>query len=303
MKAMVVMTLMSLSISSAFGQNYQEGGVYGCAQLPPFIDGLDLQQPVAIDTTITRLPGVVLRETAGKKRMYRHESWKMTGHVGSTVRDSQGNIFVIPIPSIDLETNPLEKRNRVYRIGAKTGVMTLFAELPMPSESSQDNPFGTLGLALDCQTNSLYVSSVAASTQAKVNGVIYRLDAVSARILDKYQGFDAMGMAVFNHRTGKRLYFGDTRSSSIYSVLLNAKGNFIKPTIAKYEASLLHVKNGDSTQVRKIRFGKDRAGQHVMTVSDSEFAYRMQADTSRRYRSYVFNWSQEQQRWMFVLVN
>jgi len=291
---LVTVGVLASATNNVYAQKTEFESVYECARLPSFISGLGLVKQVAIDTTIARLPGLVIRELAGTKRLYQAESWKKTGHVGSTVRDAKGNIYVIPIPSVALDTNPLEARNRVYKVDSESGEMAVFVELPLPKTDTQQNPFGTLGITLDCETNSLYVSSVAGSTPKNINGKIYQLSLDTGRIVDTYSGVDAIGLGVVKHGKTRRLYFGDARSSSVYSIALSNKGLFSRVDTPRYELSLLNIKNGDSTQVRKIKFVKVESGME-MQLDETEFAYRMGADTSRRYKTYSFNW---QGKWM-----
>lgn len=294
----LILLLLVPNVSIA---EYRTGGVYGCARVPNFIFGLGLQQP-AIDTTVIKYPGVVIRDLQGQQRLYQHPSWKITGHVGSTVRDSQGNVYIVPVPTIGLDTNPLARRNIVYRIDGNTGLLNTFVELPVTKQESQSNPFGTLGLAYDCETNSLYVSSVADSSHDSVNGVIYQINVATQEIVDKLVGIDALGVGVFNAATQKRLYYGDARSSSLFSVPLTSTGNFNHTEAKRYEQSLLALRNGDSTQIRKISFTTDRAGTHAMTLSETEFSYRLNAETGLRYKNYYFEWSAEEQKWQFMSV-
>ena len=294
----LICTTMFITLPSAFAENYSVGSVYGCSGLPPFIKSVGLEEPVAIDTTISRLPGLVIREFSGQKRLYQGRSWRGTGSVGGTVRDAQGNIYVIPVPSVSLDINPLNKRNTVYKVDAKTGQMDVLVELPLPKVETQKNPFGTMGLALDCETNSLYVSSLAGSTSREVRGVIYQIDLASGKVVDEFNGVDAIGLGVFNSPTQKRLYYGDARSSSVYSIRLISKGGFKGFAKPRYEFSLLDQKNGDSSQVRKIRFNFDKDLGHVMSVADTEFSYRLVAQTSWRHRQYYFVWQAESDSWI-----
>lgn len=294
---MLLFATSLLSTSPGLAQQYTIGGVYYCAALPPFIKRVGLEEPVAIDTTVSELPGLVMREFGGQKRLYQGRSWRATGYVGGTVRDAKGNIYVIPVPSVSLDINPLDKRNIVYKVDAQTAEMTALIHLPVPEKDSQNNPFGTIGLALDCDTNSLYVSSLAGSTPRQSRGVIYQIDLLSGKVVDQLEGVDAIGLGVFNSATQKRLYYGDARSSNVYSVLLSAKGEFKSLSKPRYEFSLLEQKNGNSTQVRKIRFNYDRTLGHVMSVSDAEFSYRLVAERGRRYRHYHFIWQSEFDRW------
>jgi len=272
------------------------GGVYSCAKIPPFISKLQLTQPVIIDTTAVRRPGLVLREAREGGRSYQHGSWKITGHTGATVRDAQGNIYVIPVPSVGLDTNPLERRNIVYKVDAHSGVMDEFVRLPLPATTTQRNPFGTVGLALDCETNSLYVSSVAASTAQKIAGVIYQINLANGEILDQLDGIDAIGLGVFNFTQQKVLFYGDARSSSVLSVPLSSTGGFNQTAKPSFRLSLLNIKNGDSTQVRKFRFSYQQ-NQHKMIVSDTEFSFRLAAERGKSSKHYSFVWSNENKRW------
>lgn len=279
---------------------YVVSNAYHCAKIPPFFERFGLQQPVAIDTVQSVYPGLVVRELRGQQRLFRHPSWSQTGHIGSTVRDATGNIYVIPVPSVGLDTNPLAKRNTIYRVDAATAVMQPFVQLPLPSVDSERNPFGTLGLALDCDTDNLYVSSVANSAPDQALGVIYQIDLKTGKVIGQRDRVDAIGLAVFNHADGKRLYYGDARSSSVFSVPLDNNGGFVGGKKPRHELSLATVKNGDTTQARKLRFTKDRSGKWLLTVTETEFAFRLTAETGRRFKHYLFVLGDDQQQWMFL---
>ena len=275
---------------------------YNCAAYPKFIQKIGLQQPAAIDTQQSLLPGVVIKELEGKRRIYRHTSWEMSGHVTSTVRDSDGDIYAVPVPSVGLDTNPLERRNTVYRIDSITGVMSVFIKLPLAETSFQGNPFGTLGLTLDCDTSSLYVSSVANSTPREVNGVIYQIGLRNRKIIAQFPQVDAMGLAVFNLGEGKRLYFGDARSSSVFSVALSQNGQFVREQKPRHEFSLLDIRNGDTTQIRKIRFTQDPQYGYKLIATETEFSFRMHAQSHRRYRHYEYIWDTRQKNWKYLQI-
>lgn len=272
---------------------------YNCGALPKFISSIGLSQPIVIDTTIVTMPGVVIRELRGQQRTYQQPSWVKTGHVGSTVRDAEGSIYVIPIPSLALDTNPLAKRNTVYKIRSVDGTIETFIELPLPPDESQQNPFGVVGITLDCVTNSLYVSSVAGSTPERIGGVIYQIDMQSKKIVDVFNGVDALGLAVRNTANGKRLYYGHARSSNVFSLALQPNGAFISDAKPNYEVSLLAVKNGDSTQANKIRFVSTPQGVEQMVVDDTEFSFRMATEAARRYKKYFFTYKAEGHSWEF----
>lgn len=294
-------TLLLLSFFASGSQAAMDSA-YDCAAQPKFIAKTGMQQPVAIDTQQSRLPGLVIKELRGEKRTFRHPSWSISGYLASTVRDRQGNIYAVPTPSIGLDTNPLARRNHVYKVDSDSGKMTTFVELPTDGDESQMNPFGTLGLTLDCDRDVLFVSSVADSTPTTQRGAIYQIDLVTGEVLRRKTEVDAIGLGIFNTGDGKRVYFGDARSSSVYSIALNADGSFGVST-PQYELSLLHLVNGNSTQVRKIRFVKDRLHGYLMIVSETEFAFRLAAHSVQSYRHYKFAWSAEKQKWHHIGFN
>ncbi len=305
MRAVIFSMLVMLPLATTMidAQEASVGGVYNCGAMPPFVNSLDLKEPLVIDTSIARLPGVVIRELSGDKKMYQKRGWKITGHVGSTVRDSTGAIYAAPSPSISLDTNPLSKRNTVYRINPESGEIEVFIKLPLPKNESQKNPFGVTSLAIDCETSSLYISSVAGSTPQKQAGTIYQVDLKSGDILSQINGIDALGIAVFKTRGGKRLYYGEARSSSLNSLALNKSGAFTLAQSPRYLLSLLAIKNGDSTQIRKIRFDQNPERGLVMILDETEFSYRMATESGRQYRKYRFLYDVSRDEWRHLSIS
>ena len=292
----LIVTPLQVTAASTEGMR----AAYTCSEQPKFIPKVGMQQPVAIDTQQSLFAGLVVKELRPPKRVFRHPSWDQTGYLASTVRDAEGNIYAVPTPSIGLDKNPLERRNYVYKVDSASGQMQVFSRLPVREETTQANPFGTLGLTLDCDTKVLFVSTVADSTPSEINGVIYRVALSNGEVLSKWSGVDAIGLGIFDHGDGKRLYYGDARSSSVWSVGLDQSGDFQQPIEPVHEFSLLGLKNGNSTQVRKIRFRKDRQHGFVMVASETEFAYRLTARGVKPYRHYKFIRDKDNQRWQHI---
>ena len=115
-------------------------------------------------TDIEPQKGVLLVELDAEGRSgrtYQHPSWTQGGYLGPTVTDNGGNTYLFPIPWVNLLENPTAKQNIVYKIDAGTGVMAAFVQLPAGGELNERNPFGLLSLSFDCDTHSLYATSVA----------------------------------------------------------------------------------------------------------------------------------------------
>lgn len=300
MKANGLSGLVVLLLLSACGEpdmgNFKPGVANACQAMPAFISKTGLGAQVAIDTQQRGYTGIRLLNVQSGKA-WQHPSWDDAGHVGAFARDRQGNIYVAPTPEVSLAENPPALQNRIYKIDAQTGEMALWLELPAVAPPSQSNPFGTMGLFYDCDTDSLYVSSLAGSTPKQANGRIYRVDRASRAVVSQLEGTDAIGVGVFNGVKHKRLYFGAARSSDVYSVALDAKGDFIQDV--RHEFALATLPEGNSTSVRKFEFA-ERQGQYVMQVKELEFGFRLLAENNLHKRMYVFAYDSAVDKWSFV---
>ncbi len=218
--------------------------------------------------------------------------------MGAFERDQEGNIYVSPMPYVSLLDNPPETQNQIYKIDAKTGEMSLFIKLPGENQLDSRNPFGVMGLFFDCDTDSLYVTSLAGSLPLQEKGRIYQIDLKTRKILSKLENTDAIGVGVFNTKAGKRLYFGSARNSHVYSVALNAQGHFANNK--RYEYSLSQIKGGDSTVVKRIVFSRDKQGRFLMVVQEVEFGFRLFAENNPYRKKYIFAYDEEKGKWSFL---
>lgn len=301
MKKPVFVLLMLVSLLSACGKpdmgNFTPGVANACRAMPAFIRNTGLDgRAVAIDTQQRGYTGIRLVQIQGGKT-WQHPSWDDAGHVGAFDRDSDGNIYVAPTPDVSLTENPPELQNRIYRIDAQTGEMVLWLELPAVAPPSPSNPFGVMGLFYDCDTNSLYASSLAGSTPQQANGRIYRIDVASKTVLTYMDQVDAIGIGVFNGADNKRLYFGSARSSDVYSVALDAKGDFTSET--RHEFALATIPDGNTTSVRKFAFVQRGVEQYLMQVKETEFGFRLMAENNPHKRMYLFAYDAGSDHWQF----
>ena len=277
--------------------HFKPGVADACRAMPAFISKTGMGTQVAIDTQQQGYMGLrLLQPQSGKS--WQHPSWDDAGHVGAFARDSGGNIYVAPTPEVSLAENPPALQNRLYRIEAQTGEMALWLELPAVAPPSPSNPFGVMGLFYDCDTNSLYASSLAGSEPKQANGRIYRVDVATKKVMSQLENTDAIGVGVFNGAEHKRLYFGSARSSDVYSVALDAAGDFTAD--ARHEFALATLPDGNSTSVRKFSFGQERGGQYVMQVKELEFGFRLLAENNPHRRMYRFAYQPEQDSWQFA---
>lgn len=270
-----------------------------CQQQPSFVKGLGLDpMRAAFSTSEKKIPGLVLLQlvnagdTAGKK-IYQHPSWKQAGWMGPVQVDAAGNCFVAPVPVISSLYNPVSKQNTLYRVESGSGEMKVFASLPVTKEISEENPYGILGLAYLCESNTLYVSSVYGSTRAQEKGVIYAISAEDGKIIDRLSGIDAIGMGM-SYITGQRtLYIGRARSSDVYSIALSKDGKFKGKPARAFSIAGLGPRGDD-----KVRRIKSDVKTGDLLVIGIEFNFNLTAATEKQETTYRFSWNEEEKSWI-----
>jgi hypothetical protein len=192
--------------------------------------------------------------------------------------------------------NPVDKQNILYRIDSQSAVMAPYLELPAGLPPSSSNPFGTMGLAYDCETESLYVTSVAGSTATEEVGRLYRIDLATGLVVDQLEGFDGFGVSVFNGVEGKALYLGSARRSEVYTVTLDGAGNFVG--VPQLYINTTALAGGDSRKVRRIQFTPDNR----MVWSALDFDFTLRAASVTQETVYRFVYVAEQAAWVLEKV-
>jgi hypothetical protein len=263
------------------------GSVDDCRTLPPFVERLGFSRSTLLSTAERTVMGLILIEPGqGSQvpRTYQHPSWTMAGYLGPNAFDAKGNLYVAPSPRVSLGDNPPEKQNTIYKVDGETGVMTPFVTLPAAAPITLRNPYGVMGLAYDCETNSLYASSVAGSTRNDMAGRIYKIDVNTGEVASQLDNLDAIGVGVFNTTQGKRLYLGSARTQDILSVALTSQGDFAGAPVVEFSLAGLGPDGND--KARKISFDK----ANNMLVNGTKFNYNLapppaqQRPVTYRYR-------------------
>lgn len=209
--------------------NAENAGSAGanCATAPKFLAKLELGNNALFEISDThRLVLLLPSPDSDAVSKYQNQSWSQAGLVGAFAMDRQGNVYVAPTPRLGPGVKTARPQNVLYKVDTNTGQLDAFVTLPDAAAPSPENPFGIMGLAYDCDTNSLYVSSLAGSTADKEAGHIYRVDLNLGAVAGRMDNVDALGLAVGNAANGKVLYFGSARAPRLRAVNLDASGNF-----------------------------------------------------------------------------
>ena len=104
---------------------------------------------------------------------------------------------------------------------------------------------------------------------------------------------DALGLAVFGDRHGRRLYFGSARSSEIRSLPLDAAGGFAGSP--RLEARLAGQSGAAFDKAHALRFTPDGR----LEAKGVEFSYSLIVASDPQRNVYTFTRHPTEDRWEF----
>ena len=273
------------------------GRVTHCQTAPHFVSEMGVSPAALLGTTIPDVMGIAIWDpNMPDGGVIQHESWDDAGFLGPYEYDAAGNIYTAAVPYVSLDNNPPADQNKVYKIDTDTAEMDLLIDVLAVSLPTATNPFGVLGLAYDCDTNSLYSSSVAGSTPDKENGRISRINLVTGDIESQLEDIDAIGIGVFNSSTGKRLYYGRARAGVVYSILLDSVGNFVGDP--RREFSLVDLGLNTTDKIRRITFPSDSE----MQMKGVDFNYNPVVSGDAEQTIYNLRYIPDEDKWELVDV-
>ncbi len=277
---------------------YPPGMANYCRTMPPFAINQGFSQQSYFSTSERQITGLVMIDGSELRRgaTYQHPSWTSAGSLGPIQLDGAGNAYVAPVPTINVLENAAGTQNTLYRVDGATGEMAPYATIPPVQEPDMTNPYGVLGLSYDCDVLSLYASTVAGSTRLAEVGQIVRVDATGAsgRIADAFTGVDAIAVVTWNGAEGKRLLFGKARTSEIWSIALDGRGDFLGEPRLEFSLAGLGPRGDDKAR----RIVVDAADQ--LTVYGIEFSYNLIAPSEKQQTAYTFILDSASGQWTFV---
>lgn len=236
-----------------------------CEGKPKFLNKLGFVGDITFSTNEKGIRGLILfgstSENSDALLRYQHQSWSSAGFLDAFVMDRNGNLYLAPSPRTGLGVSQPKNQDHIFKLDTQNGALASYVTLPSAAPASSENPYGVLGLAYDCDTNSLYATSVMGSTPAQPAGRIYRIDLDSGEIADQRDNLDAYGIAI-RAASSKELIFGSPEDVQIRALDLDQDGNFQgEPrTIATL---------ADPLRARKISL----ANENEMVVQAVEFSF------------------------------
>jgi len=286
-------TAATLSATSTPQRRTNIGRVTACQKNPNFSQNIGLGKRVVASTSTRGMKGLVLFDADNPQKMYQQPGWAALGSLGQFIADRDGNIYVLPAMEISMN-NGADLQDKIFKVDTQTGEMKEFVRLPAAGGLSPENPFGVLSLTYDCDTNSLYASTVGGSTSDKQLGRVFRIDIAGAKVTSQFENVDVVGLGVFNGVFGKRLYFGVARSPEVRSVALSDQGDFVgQPRV---EFNLGELPSGGDDKARRLLFTDKRE----LNVRAWPFDYNLRAASETPKRLYHFKYQEQDDTWQFV---
>jgi hypothetical protein len=266
--------------------------VLSCRGFPHFTQQYGFVGGVTISTTNRERVGLVLHDPKQPWKGFQHPNgtWDDAGYLGPFAVDKGGSVYTAPVPRTDLVRNPPAGATTIWRLDSDSGELRPFLTVDAAAAPSERNPFGVLGLAYDCTTNSLYASSVAGSSPGAERGRIVRIDLDTRATTTVLDGVDVLGLAVAQTPEGRRLFYGSARIGELWSVGLDAAGNGVGDTRVEADQATLGTTNEE--KVRRIT-----VSQGELSIAVVPFAFTLQARSDPLQRSIVLRYDAEQRRW------
>lgn len=244
--------------------------------------------------------GLALVQFPGKNvpyKQFRMPEWDKAGHLGGVITDKEGNSYVIPRPFINTLKNDPADQNTIFRVDTHSGSMNPYINLPGEVLSDGRNPFGLMGIFLDCETDIIYAATIAGSTATEERGRVYALrSGEEPKILATLSGIDVMGLAVYYQYGQKYLLFGKARTSDVYRIALTNKGGFEGEPEKVLSLELLGDRGDDKP--RKIRFNN----KGELMVSGINFNFNLANTPDKQENIYSFQFDHTKSEWIFTNI-
>lgn len=283
MRTLLFIFLFALAAMGLSAQTIQD-----CRLFPGYLNkaGFDYKRAYLSTTERTKMGLNYIqapKSEGDSARFWSHPSWKKAGWLGPMIITEKGEIWVAPVPLVNLLHNKPEEQNFLWKADAQSGELKIAIRLPHPDTIyAHQNPFGLLGLAYDCDNHTLYASSVSGSNMQKELGVVFAINLNTGKIIDQLDSLDVMGIGVGYIGGEKRLLMGATRTGRVWSVKLGADGRFETDRRLEFAIDDLGPRGDD--KARKIRFNNDG----TWLINGTPFYYNLTAPSEKQESKYTF---------------
>ena len=244
-----------------------------CARLPHFLKQKGISQPVLIDLSQEHYKGVALLYGQHLRQALHPKAWERFEHFGTYALDGSGNIYLAPMPYISILPTTFSLQTNIYKLDTQTGALSIWMHFD-DVKPSASNPYGIISLVYDCDDKTLWVSAIDQSDYTSQKGRIYHIDTKTKRIIDTYEGFDALTLSLLRTSKGKFLLAGSARDSGVHAFAITSKG--LQPP------SKLFTLPDDKMHVRKIKV----KANNTLQLQAIPFSYTLIVETGRQNRTF-----------------
>jgi hypothetical protein len=255
-----------------------------CGRTGKFFAQKGIIQPVTIDLSQKRYKGIVLYYGRGGEKAYHPKAWERFEHFSTYTVDKEGNLFLVPMPYISIRPSTFNLLSNLYKIDTNTGELSIFMHFD-DIKASPNNPYGLNAIAYDCEDDTIWVSAIDESTYDVQKGVIYHIDPKQKKILQRFEGYDALSLAVAKADKGKYLFFGSARDSGLYSIKIENTHLVGNPQ------KLFSIENPEE-HIRKIKI----KANNKLEIQTIPFTYALIAESSKKDRI-VYNVEYRHEKW------
>jgi hypothetical protein len=254
----------------------------------------------AFSTSVKGQVGLCLVDVNNPTRVYQHPSWKREGALGPLAIDELGNVYLAPVPNINVLDAVRGNQYRIYKVDAITQEMSVFYESPTKNDSSfaSRNAYGFMGLYYDCKDKLLYASSVQGSSITKEAGTIYCIvtSGGKGKLVSSIPNTDAIGIGVVILGTTKYLLYGHARTSKVMMRKINAGSKRFGPAQTAFSLEGIG-KNGDDV-AKKIRCTNAK-----LLVTGIPFYFNLTAPTQSQEVKYECTYDAAAKKWIIKLAS
>ena len=261
-----------------------------CGKQPNFLNKLRINTPVAIDLSQQKYKGLAFLYGQNMSQAVHLKTWEQFDHFSTYALDPVGDVYLTPMPYISIKEKTFEFQKNIYRLDSNSGKLEIWMSLE-DVHAGANNPYGVIALEYDCDDNSLWVSAIDETDYDNNRGVIYHIDIVSKKILQKVEGVDALSLRLLKSDKGNFLLAGMARKGELYAYSIVDKKMTLK--------SLKLLELTDVNQrIRKITV----YAKNSLKLQTLPFAYSLVALTQEGSirKNYILQWNKNLTTWKLL---
>ncbi len=257
---------------------------YRCAKTGKFFAEKGISGPVTIDLSQKKYKGIALYYGANNDKVYHPKSWERFEHMSTYAADKQGNLYLVPMPFISIRPTTFNLLKNLYKIDTNTGKLSIFMHFD-DIRPSPNNPYGLNAVVYDCDDDTLWVSAIDESNYETQKGVIYHIDLKNKKILQRFNGWDALSLTLLKTEKKKFLLFGSARDSGLYAIEIEHSKLVGNPK------KLFEIAN-PVEHIRKIKV----KGKKHLQVETIPFSYTLITESSKKDRV-IYHVTYKNEQW------